>query len=185
LNFPPLNPGNSTVRRPEDFVPIYSSTPARRKNLVSGKDVLWISGQRSQFPMIDNSGASLAEDDQRNSCFKIHQELCGNGYEMSVGDIRRTFPLNITATQETKVTTVVVYRDNETAKKVKIAARNVGIWESRAVPGLDGQTEYFRAPRDIHRRTTNQGFVPNDKEEDQQGQSLQGEPLPGAPKQQK
>jgi hypothetical protein len=91
LNFPPLNPGNSRVRRPEDFVPIYESTPARKTNLVSGKDVLWISGQRSRFPMMDNSGASLGENDQRNSLFKIHQELCGNGYEMSVGDIRRTF----------------------------------------------------------------------------------------------
>ena len=111
LNFPPLNPGNSRVRRPEDFVPIYESTPARKTNLVSGKDVLWISGQRSRFPMMDNSGASLGENDQRNSLFKIHQELCGNGYEMSVGDIRRTFPLNTTATQETKITTVVIYKD--------------------------------------------------------------------------
>ena len=89
--------------------------------------------------------------------------------------------MNTTANQETKITTVVIYKDAKTAKEVKTAARNIGIWESRAAPGLDGQTEYFRPPRDIYRRAANQGFVPNDIEEDQQGKSLQGESLPGSP----
>ena len=184
LNFTPLNPGNSTTKRPEDFIPIHSSTPARRQNFVSGREVLWISGQRSQFPMIDNSGASLAEADQRNSCFKIHLELSQHGYEMTAGDITKTFPLNITANKETKVTTVVVYKDKETAKRVTEAAKNVGIWGSRAVTGPDGQTAYFRAPKDTRCRTTNRKNPEKNeeqKEEDQQGQSLQGQSLPGTP----
>jgi hypothetical protein len=146
LNFTPLNPGNSTTKRPEEYIPIYSSTPARRQNFVSGREVLWISGQRSEFPMIDNSGASLAEAGQRNSCFKIHLELSQHGYELTAGDIIRTFPLNIQANKETKVTTVVVYKDHETATGVKKAAKNAGIWGSCAVNRTDGRTAYFRAP---------------------------------------
>ncbi len=89
--------------------------------------------------------------------------------------------MNTTANQETKITTVVIYKDAKTAKEVENAARNTRIWESRATPGLEGQTEYFRPPRDIIRRATNQDFVPNDLEEDQQGKTLQGESLPGSP----
>ena len=131
--------------------------------------------------MMDNSSASLGVNDQRNSLFKIHQELCGKGYEMSAGDIRRHYTLNTTANKETSITTVVIYKDARTAKEVENAAKNTKIWESRATPGLEGQTEYFRPPRDIIRRETNQGFVPNDLEEDQQGRTLQGESLPGSP----
>ena len=80
LSFQPLNPGNSTERRPDQYIPIYTSTPARRQNFVSGRDVLWISGLRPEFPMINNS---MEETGQRNSVFNIHLELGPFGYELT------------------------------------------------------------------------------------------------------
>jgi hypothetical protein len=64
LGFQPLNPGNSTERRPDHYLPIYTSTPARGHSIVTGKDVLWISGLRPEFPMINNS---MEGTGQRNS----------------------------------------------------------------------------------------------------------------------
>ena len=84
LGFQPLNPGNSTERRPDHYLPIYTSTPARGHSIVTGKDVLWISGLRPEFPMINNS---MEGTGQRNSIFNIHLELGPFGYELTRGDI--------------------------------------------------------------------------------------------------
>ena len=80
LSFTPINPGNYTARRPDQYIPIYTSTPARRQNFVSGRDVLWILGLRPEFPMINNS---MEETGQRNSVFNIHLELGPFGYELT------------------------------------------------------------------------------------------------------
>ena len=131
--------------------------------------------------MINNS---MAETGQRNSVFNIHLELGQYGYELTRGDIVRTFPLNIQANKETKVTTVVVYKNHETATRVTEAAKAAGIWGSRTVKvndRTDDRTGYFRAPTNIRRKSTPRKNPLNkvaQTEEDQPGQTLPGTPQP-------
>ena len=154
LGFQPLNPGNSTERRPDHYLPIYTSTPARGHSIVTGKDVLWISGLRPEFPMINNS---MEGTGQRNSVFNIHLELGPFGYELTRGDIVRFFPLNNQANKESKIPTVVVYKSREITSKVIEAAKAAGLWGSRAAKINDrpgDRNGYFRAPANIRRKFT-------------------------------
>ena len=80
LSFQPLNPENSPERRPDHYLPTHTSTPAQGHSNVTGENVLWISGLRPEFPLINNS---MEGTGQRNSVVDIHLELGPFGYKMT------------------------------------------------------------------------------------------------------
>jgi hypothetical protein len=53
LGFQPLNPENSPERRPDHYLPTHTSTPGQGHSNVTGENVLWISGLRSDTPIPD------------------------------------------------------------------------------------------------------------------------------------
>ena len=66
-----------------------------------------------------------------NHINQLHRALINYGYVPKIGDITNGYPLGTQARGQTGLPIVITYRDQETMKRIRAAARRAGFWNER------------------------------------------------------